>query len=104
MDALRARRQRFLAVIEDLFDRFDLLMLPVAPVSRLRAGADHRSVRPAILRYTTPFSLAGLPVVALPGERLNAPLGTGIQLAAASGRDALLLAFCNVLSRTLESR
>jgi Asp-tRNA(Asn)/Glu-tRNA(Gln) amidotransferase A subunit family amidase len=77
----------------ELLARFDGLMLPCAPVSRLVAGADQSAARGRILRYTTPFSLAGLPVVALPGERIGAGLGTGVQLAAAQGEDGTLLAF-----------
>ncbi|HZC66979.1 MAG TPA: amidase, partial [Candidatus Dormibacteraeota bacterium] len=64
------------------------LMAPCAPVSRLLAGADHSGARKAILRYTTPFSLPGLPVVALAARD-----GGGVQLVGASGDDARLLAF-----------
>jgi len=40
------------------------------------------------LRYTTPMSLPGVPVVTLP-----APGGAGVQLIGARGDDARLLAF-----------
>jgi Asp-tRNA(Asn)/Glu-tRNA(Gln) amidotransferase A subunit family amidase len=52
------------------------------------AGADHSKTRSTILRYTTPMSLAGTPVVTLPSED-----GAGIQLVAARGADARLLAY-----------
>jgi Asp-tRNA(Asn)/Glu-tRNA(Gln) amidotransferase A subunit family amidase len=87
--------------IAALFERFDFLMLPCAPVSRLVAGQDHSSVRLRILRYTTPFSLAGLPAVAMPGEVVGAALGTGVQIAAAPGNDAVLLAYAGMLARTI---
>ena len=97
IQALRARMSTFRERMATLFTRFDLLMLPSAPVSRLRADADHSATRQIILRYTTPFSLAGLPAVALPGELLGGPFGTGIQLAAAPGNDSALLAFVSNL-------
>jgi Asp-tRNA(Asn)/Glu-tRNA(Gln) amidotransferase A subunit family amidase len=87
--------------IANLLARFDLLMLPCAPVSRLVAGADHSSARQAILRYTTPFSLAGLPALSLPGELIDAPPGTGIQIAAASGSDPMLLELAGAIGGRL---
>jgi aspartyl-tRNA(Asn)/glutamyl-tRNA(Gln) amidotransferase subunit A len=93
VDGLRSRHDRFRERLAESFARFDLLMLPSAPVDRLLPIADQSAVRQAILRYTTPFSLGGLPVAALPGEMAGAGFGTGVQIAAASGDDAELLAF-----------
>jgi Asp-tRNA(Asn)/Glu-tRNA(Gln) amidotransferase A subunit family amidase len=84
-----------------MFERFEFLMLPCAPVSQLRAGDDQSAVRLRILRYTAPFSVAGLPVVALPGEMIGAPLGTGVQIAAAPGEDAALLAYAGALAQRI---
>jgi aspartyl-tRNA(Asn)/glutamyl-tRNA(Gln) amidotransferase subunit A len=95
--SFRHRHELFRAEIADIFRQFDFLMLPCAPIARLTANADQTHARPRILRYTAPFSLAGCPVLSLPGELLGAPLGTGIQLAAAPGRDATLLAFAQSL-------
>jgi Asp-tRNA(Asn)/Glu-tRNA(Gln) amidotransferase A subunit family amidase len=97
----RARLTVFRSGMQELFARFDILMLPCAPASRLEAAADQSHTRAAILRYTTPFSLAGCPVVSLPGEIIGAPFGTGVQLAAAPGEDALLLAFAGDLAQWL---
>ena len=83
-----------------LFETFDFLIAPCAPVSKLRAGHDHTDSRKAILRYTTPASLAGLPAITLPGEHLGAALGTGVQLLAAPMQDASLLAFSAKLATT----
>jgi Asp-tRNA(Asn)/Glu-tRNA(Gln) amidotransferase A subunit family amidase len=99
LDSLRSRHAHFRAAIAALLAQFDFLMLPAAPVNRLRAGDDFTSARPAILRYTTPFSLSGLPVVTLPGEMIDAPFGTGIQLAAPQLEDAGLLAYAANLAR-----
>jgi Asp-tRNA(Asn)/Glu-tRNA(Gln) amidotransferase A subunit family amidase len=101
LDALHLRLQTFRAGMRELFTRFDLLMLPAAPVSRLRADADLSDARRTILRYTTPFSLAGLPALSLPGEMIDAPFGTGLQIAAAPNADPMLLAFAAAVGRDL---
>jgi len=60
-------------------------------MSALPVGTDHSATRQKILRYTTPASLAGTPVVTL------AASGGGVQLIAARGSDARLLAFAAML-------
>jgi Asp-tRNA(Asn)/Glu-tRNA(Gln) amidotransferase A subunit family amidase len=91
IEALRRRHAAFRAQMDRLFEQYDFLILPCAPVSALAAGADHSTARQRILRYTAPGSLAGTPVVAL-----TAP-GGGVQLMAARGADAPLLAFAATL-------
>jgi Asp-tRNA(Asn)/Glu-tRNA(Gln) amidotransferase A subunit family amidase len=66
----------------------DFLIAPCAPMCQLTAGADHSRTRRTILRYTTPMSLAGTPAVTLPAKS-----GAGVQLVAARGGDARLLAY-----------
>jgi Asp-tRNA(Asn)/Glu-tRNA(Gln) amidotransferase A subunit family amidase len=88
VEQFRARHVGFRAKTDALLREFDFVMAPCAPVARLVAGADHTNARKAILSYTTPMSLAGTPVVTLPAAG-----GAGVQLAAARGRDARLLAF-----------
>lgn len=95
LDPLRQQLVEFRAAMDELWARFDLLVLPVAPVSRLVAAEDQSDARARILRYTTPFSLAGVPVVSLPGTLF----GTGVQVAAAPGRDGALLAYVASLAQ-----
>jgi aspartyl-tRNA(Asn)/glutamyl-tRNA(Gln) amidotransferase subunit A len=95
--SLRTRLEQFRSQMSALFERFDFLIAPSAPISKLHAGHDHTESRKAILRYTTPASLAGLPAVTLPGEHIGAALGTGVQLLAAPMQDASLLAFASTL-------
>jgi Asp-tRNA(Asn)/Glu-tRNA(Gln) amidotransferase A subunit family amidase len=94
--ALHVRLEAFRATIAELFTRFDFLMLPCAPVSRLVVGEDQSGARARILRYTCPISMAGLPTVTLPGEVLATKpgehFGTGMQLCAPRLKDAQLLA------------
>ena len=84
---LRRRHAAFRQRMDELLQQHDFLMLPCAPMSALPDGADHSITRPKILRYTTPASLAGTPAVVL------AKPGGGVQLIAARGSDARLLAF-----------
>ncbi len=98
LDVLRQRLDRFRSQMSALFQRFDLLIAPCAPVNKLLVGHDHSQNRKALLRYTTPASLAGLPAITLPGEYVGASCGTGVQLLAAPMQDASLLAYASTLS------
>lgn len=84
IEALRGRHADFQARIDNLLATHELLLMPATPVARLEAGADHTETRRHILRYTTPFSLAGIPVVTIPARP------GGMQLAAARGSDEAL--------------
>ncbi|MDR3799161.1 MAG: amidase [Terracidiphilus sp.] len=84
--SLRQRHAEFRARMDGLFAVHQLILLPSTPVARLAAGADHSQTRSRLLRYTSPFSLAGVPAVAIP-----CAFG-GMQLAAARGFDEPLLA------------
>ena len=81
----------FRARIDELFAEHELVMLPATPVARLAAGADHSQTRPSLLRYTTPFSVAGAPVVTIPCQP------GGMQLAAARDADEALLQLAGLL-------
>lgn len=86
--ALREEYAAFVARTDALFENAEYLLLPSTPVERLQAGADQSNARPRILRYSTPVSLGGYPLVALPG---------GMQLVASRGADAQLFAFAAAL-------
>jgi aspartyl-tRNA(Asn)/glutamyl-tRNA(Gln) amidotransferase subunit A len=88
VEQFRSRHAAFRERTDALLREFDFVMAPCSPVARLEAGADHTNARKAILSYTTPMSLAGAPVVTLPAAG-----GAGVQLAAARGSDARVLAF-----------
>jgi aspartyl-tRNA(Asn)/glutamyl-tRNA(Gln) amidotransferase subunit A len=94
---LRERRRNFVARMDDVLATQDLLLMPASPVARLAAGADHSLTRAQILRYTTPMSLAGVPVVTLPC------IVGGMQLAAARGCDESLAALAAKLGAKRKS-
>lgn len=83
--SLRHRHAEFRSRIDDLLHEHELLLLPASPVARLNIGDDNTQARTRILRYTTPFSLAGVPVVTVPAAL------AGMQLAAARENDESLL-------------
>ena len=85
ISALRQRHAEFTARMDELFEANGLLLMPATPVARLAAGADHSKTRVRLLRYTTPFSMVGVPVVTLP-----CAVG-GMQMAAARGCDESLV-------------
>lgn len=84
----REQHAAFRNKMDALLQRYDYLILPCAPMRRLVAGADHSRTRGRILRYTAPMSLTGAPIVTLPAKG-----GAGVQLTAARGQDAQLLAY-----------
>ncbi len=86
VSTLRQRHAAFRAHMDELFAAHQLILLPSIPVARLAVGADHSQTRSRLLRYTAPFSLAGVPAIAIPSPR------GGMQLAAARGSDEALLA------------
>ncbi len=86
VSALLQRHAAFRARMDELFGVHQLILLPSIPVARLAVGADQSQTRARLLRYTAPFSLAGVPTIAIP-----CPHG-GMQLAAARGNDESLLA------------
>ena len=90
----------FRAMTHALFQSFDYLLLPCAPMSALIADADHTQTRARILRYTSPISLAGLPVVTLPSPDPQNPAG-GLQLVGPLGSDAALLTLSASLAADL---
>jgi Asp-tRNA(Asn)/Glu-tRNA(Gln) amidotransferase A subunit family amidase len=84
---LRRRHSAFRGRMDELFATHEFILLPSASVSRLAVGEDHSQTRSRLLRYRTPFSLAGVPTVVIPCAH------GGMQLAAARGADESLLQF-----------
>lgn len=84
--------------MDDVFANHELVLLPAAPVAQLAAGAYHSQTRTRLLHYTTPFSLAGVPVVTVPCK------AGGVQIAAVHNEDEALLQFAALLGAKRRSR
>ena len=87
IERLQQQHAAFRDRMDELFAAYELLLLPCAPVARLTTGAGDGgvAVRRRLLRYTAPFSIAGVPCVAIPCA------AGGMQLAATRENDEALL-------------
>ncbi|MBI0447217.1 amidase [Deinococcus sp. DB0503] len=101
VEAAHARRAEYRAQLDDLLSRFDVLLAPAVPTPPPLIGQDEVTLREgvtplrrAVLRLTAPFSLLGVPTVALPS---SAPF-VGVQLVGRPDEDDRLLG----LALTLE--
>jgi AtzE family amidohydrolase len=91
-------REVFRGAVQGLFGRHDLLLAPVTPCVAPLIGqatmvidGETVSVRRNLGAYTQPLSYVGLPILAVPVNRPGR-LPLGVQIIAAPGREALLLA------------
>ncbi|PNY82722.1 amidase [Deinococcus koreensis] len=89
-----ARREEYRAVLGDLFRSFDVLLAPTVPTpppligqDEVEIGEGRTPLRRAVLRITAPFSLLGVPVLALP----TGTPSVGVQLVGRPGEDDRLL-------------
>jgi Asp-tRNA(Asn)/Glu-tRNA(Gln) amidotransferase A subunit family amidase len=94
VDTAHARRAHYRAVLDDLFTRFDVLLAPAVPTPPPLIGQENAELeggslplRRAVLRLTAPFSLLGVPALALP---TSTPF-VGVQLMMGRGQDDRLL-------------
>jgi aspartyl-tRNA(Asn)/glutamyl-tRNA(Gln) amidotransferase subunit A len=97
LEQLRRRHAEFRNRVVELLAHNDLLLVPAGGMARLNATDDHSQTRMRLLRYTTPFSLAGVPVVTIPLQH------GGVQIAALNGRDEELLALAAQLDGVLDA-
>ncbi|MFN0068513.1 MAG: amidase [Limisphaerales bacterium] len=91
---LIGRRDRLVARCDELWLRYDLLVAPACPVTRLAVGVDHGVSRRRMLQLTTPASLARWPALTVPG---SAGQGLGFQVLAPRGEESRLLSFAEQL-------
>lgn len=99
--AAHARREEYHREVDALFGSCDVLLAPAVPTPPPPLGMDEVEVpegrvplRRAVLRLTVPFSLLGLPSVALP----TAEPWVGVQLVGPSGADDRVLGLARALS------
>ncbi|GGK92342.1 amidase [Deinococcus radiotolerans] len=104
VQAAHARRADYRTALDHLLTQYDLLLAPAVPTPPPAQGQDEVSLpggptplRRAVLRLTAPFSLLGVPVVALPTRTAF----VGAQLIAPRGQDDRLLGVARTLERAL---
>ncbi|RCG29844.1 amidase [Sphaerisporangium album] len=102
-------RESFRGRVAALLDRYDLLALPTVAVPAppigardLEVGGVRVPVRDALLSFTSPWNLAGVPAVSVPAGAVGG-LPVGAQLICAAGREETLLAYADRV-RAVSSR
>jgi len=94
-------RERFRERLAAAAAEVDLLLTPTLTCVAPRLGQDELSLRDTLTRLTYPFNTGGWPALALPCGAAEDGLPASVQLAAAPGKDALVLAAGAALERTL---
>ena len=84
--------QTWTRTVGEVFERFDLLLLPTIPVETPTAdGAETVATTAAVVPYTHALSLAQIPSLSLPCAPRPSGAPIGAQLAGAPGADGLVL-------------
>ena len=95
--ALQAKRA-FSMRLHEVMATVDFLVLPTCPCTAPRLneesidiGGWSGTVREALMTYTAPFNLAGLPAISIPLQTQTGHLPAALQIVAKSGSDGALL-------------
>lgn len=92
---LKAQKVRTLIInaYNDTFEKYDMLICPVAPTPAFKIGANDDDVLKAYLGdiMTVPPSIAGLPALSVPADKTKDGLPVGVQLIGPRRSDARLL-------------
>lgn len=85
-----------------LLDEYDVVVLPTTPITAPRFSDidDRVAVSAEINRFNTPWSLAGIPAVAIPGPKPHHPVG--MQLVGQHHSDFVLLRFAAWLQSLID--
>ena len=101
---LQAQKVRTLLINEfnELFNRYDVLVAPVAPTPAFKLGENTEDPVKMYLAdvMTVPASLAGLPAISVPAGETSEGLPVGVQLIGKRKDDTLLLALAKSMEAT----
>ncbi|MFN2118958.1 MAG: amidase [Anaerolineales bacterium] len=103
VDYIQARRTQAVVKrrLEDLFDEYDILILPSTPTTApLIAGGDAVELASPLTQFTAPFNLAGLPAISIRCGFDSAQLPIGMQLIASAWAEAALLRAARAYERS----
>jgi aspartyl-tRNA(Asn)/glutamyl-tRNA(Gln) amidotransferase subunit A len=92
VDELRRERSRWASAVAHAFAGVDILLLPTIPVEAPAVdGADTVATTATVVPYTHLLSFAHVPALSIPCGAPHGAAPVGVQLAAARGRDGLVL-------------
>jgi aspartyl-tRNA(Asn)/glutamyl-tRNA(Gln) amidotransferase subunit A len=78
--------------LEMLFTKYDLLLLPTAPIAASPIeGTEGVEAARQLTRFTAPFNLSGMPALSVPCGFTRSGLPVGLQLVAKTWDEARLL-------------
>jgi aspartyl-tRNA(Asn)/glutamyl-tRNA(Gln) amidotransferase subunit A len=98
VEASRRARDRYRERFANALAAVDLLVTPTLPCVAPATGAGDRTT---LTKFTSLYNLVGAPAVALPCGAAEDGLPASVQLGAAAGADALVLAVATALERAL---
>ncbi|MGJ7525029.1 amidase [Variovorax sp. GB1P17] len=96
LQKIMLRRMNLRGRVAALFDRVDLLLVPVQPfasptVAMMQKLGETPTLVSALLRYTCPFDMTGHPTITLPGGATGTGMPLAFQLVAAHMAEATLV-------------
>ena len=100
-EAGREERRAYREQMARVLDGVDLVVTPTLPCVPPPADTDELTAREVLTMFTFPFNATGAPALAVPAGAAEDGLPASAQLAAAPGRDALVLAAGALLERAL---
>jgi Asp-tRNA(Asn)/Glu-tRNA(Gln) amidotransferase A subunit family amidase len=108
--AASCERQRLVALLVSAVSSVDVLLTPVATVAPptvdrpdvAKLGNDEIDLRAAIMGFTVPQNLAGLPTVTFPAAKTADGLPCGLQVSSVPGGERIALSVAGLLSRQLQ--
>ena len=103
LERAQERRERYREQLAEAAAALDLVLTPTLECVAPAAPADELALRGRLIKLTYPFNATGWPAAALPCGPAEGGLPASVQLAAAPGRDALVLGAAKVLERALSS-
>ncbi len=101
---LRRRQFEFRDTLRLFFERYDLLLTPTMPCTAWDVDQASPPGYDNMLYFTRPFNQTGQPAAAVPCGLTEDKLPVGIQVTAALGEDARLLAALRVIEAALGAR
>jgi Asp-tRNA(Asn)/Glu-tRNA(Gln) amidotransferase A subunit family amidase len=108
--AASCERERLVALLVSAVSSVDVLLTPVATVAPptverpdvAKLGNDEIDLRAAIMGFTVPQNLAGLPTVTFPAAKAADGLPCGLQVSSVPGGERIALSVAGLLSRQLQ--
>ena len=104
----RADLEQSRRAIAKVFEAVDVIVIPATPIPAPSIDELKRNpeqLRPhelVLLRNTRPFNVWGIPAISIPCGFTKAGLPVGLQIAAAAGRDGLVLEFAHAYEQATE--